>query len=152
MKRLATALFVSALLPSVGCIISRDSDNRDKGDFGVPDAGLAPVTGSLNVTWALEPGCPNGTDAAVVRTMEVTTQTMTADIFDCTAGAGTVSDLPAGTYLVWVDIEDQGQTTLLAQSLSVEDVSIVDFGDVLNVDIPQFPANEGAAPRGPRRG
>lgn len=111
-KLLVSALMLVATSQAIGCILVSDDDD----------------TGSASVTWAtLTAGedsvarpaaCPAGATSAVIFALPSGETEPFEDRYLCADGAGTVSDLPAGTYTVWVRLTDNSLVTRYAESSS----------------------------------
>lgn len=111
----------------------------------IVDDGGAP--GFLDVQWTLTEGpdniplqgCVEGITAEVIAE-DVDTGQQYIDLYDCSAGAGITSSLPAADYDVWVNVyngENVSNADLIAQS-GFSRVSIID-GETVPVDF-EFPA------------
>jgi hypothetical protein len=128
MNKLAiTALLVGGLFQATGCIITTD-DGGDEAAF-------------FDVAWAVSPGCPDGGAAQVVA-LDVNTQQMFTNVYDCIDGAGVTNPVPLGDYQVWVEIRSNDLATLFAQSLAVN-ASVTLDGETAVVDVPSFPLDDG---------
>lgn len=133
MKNLVFApLLCGTLLQmSVGCVVVSDD--------GAP--------GFLDVQWTLTEGpnstpfqgCAEGITAEVVAE-DIDTGQQYTDLYDCSAGAGITSMLPAADYDVWVNVyngENVTNADLIAQS-GFTRISIID-GETVQIDF-EFPA------------
>ena len=107
---------------AMGCVISDDS-----------------ATAHIRATWTIRTladpdiGCRPGFDTATVNNQAVDSNgnavgPLIEDKFDCAAGGGTTSALPADTYETWIEIQDHGGGQTNAQSTPA-------FVDVTDVDL-----------------
>jgi hypothetical protein len=103
---------------------------------------------TIDATWSLRNDqaaatCPDGATTATIyaRHNGATADDVQtySDIFDCASGAGEATDIPDGTYHVWVELTDDSGATLYARSeeadltLSGGDTTAADFTiDVAN--------------------
>jgi hypothetical protein len=78
------------------------------GEFGV-----VLDMGWLDVAWNVDPNCGSGVTAEVVSELEGGITYI--DLYDCVDGDGITAPLPAGDYLLWVNILDVGDNRI-AQS------------------------------------
>jgi hypothetical protein len=101
-------------IPDAG---NADAEMVDAGD--VPDADTTPA--QVDVSWTIvdngaPAACPAGATDAVITSLRQGDTTPYVDIYDCTALAGTVSDLPPGSYQIWIDLTDSTGVDLYAES------------------------------------
>ena len=125
MKKLVlTSLIALAASQSAGCIIESGDDTEDA---------------RISATWQLRSEannttapCPPGYTTAALYNQPVdangnNTGPVIIDLFDCAAGSGTSAPLPPTLYLTWVEIADDNNTNVFAQSLSAYvDVTVSD--------------------------
>lgn len=127
MNKLAlSALMIGGLFQATGCIIT--TDNGDE-------------VGSFDVAWSTDGACPDGAAAEII-SLDVTTQERFTDIYNCSDGAGVTAGLPLGLYDVWVEITSADGNSLFAQSNAVQG-SLTRDGDLLPINVPAFPINDG---------
>jgi hypothetical protein len=126
MKNLVlTSLIALAASQAAGCIITSGDDT---GEDAV-----------ISATWALrseasgtEAPCPPGFNTAALYNQPVDANGNDVgepfiDLFDCARKSGTSAPLPPTTYLTWVEITNDNNTSLYAQSLSAYvDVTLED--------------------------
>jgi hypothetical protein len=127
MKRFVLASLIALTVSqAAGCIITSGDD--DGGDFAL-----------ITATWKVRseasnsdvPCPPNGTTAALynqpVDAAGNNAGPVIIDLFNCSAGAGTSDPLPPTTYLTWIELANDTNTSRYAQSLSA-------FVDVTTTD------------------
>lgn len=132
MKKLVyAALLLGGLSQATGCIITSSDDD---GPGGGPGGGGGDTAG-LGVAWSLDPGCPAGATTIRIAADDGSGALPFEDLTDCSAeGVFDVTDLPLGTYDVWIEvIDDDG--ALFAQS-GIETVVLDVRGDI--VEVPEF--------------
>lgn len=128
MNKLAlSALMIGGLFQATGCIITSDSNDNSFGFF--------------DVAWSTDGACPAGA-AAYVISQNRTTNERVEDIFNCTDGSGVTAGIVLGDYDVWVEITSTDGATLFAQSSAITS-SLTRDGNIVTVDLPIFPMNEG---------
>ena len=119
MNKLAlSALMTCGLFQATGCIITTD-DGFDSGSF--------------SVTWGSDAECPAGAAAEII-SLNVVTQEVFSDIYNCTDGSGTTAALPLGDYDVFIDVTDADGTTVFGQSF-LQTASLNFDGDFVSVDL-----------------
>lgn len=113
MKKLVkSALLLGVLSQAAGCIFVTD----DGGE-----------TATIDVAWTLEDGgCDGPVNTATINALLDGDSTPYKDIYDCADGGGVTSDLPLGSYTVWVDLTDGSGGQLMAQSESYETDLVTD--------------------------
>lgn len=122
MKNLVlSALLFAGLTQAAGCIIVADDTTGDG-------------TGDVNVSWSLLSSdingniiaapCPVGGDTVQIISQRGNDAPFT-DTFFCADGGGIADRLPAGQYLVWIQITDSAGVTKFAES-SAFPVTVVD--------------------------
>jgi hypothetical protein len=119
MKRLIlSALVLGAASQAAGCIIVSDDD-----PVGNADVGWALLTADGNGN-PVTANCPQGANTAKVFSLRDGDAVGDAfiDKFNCQDGAGLATDLPTGNYLIWVQLTDNAETTLFAESGSIQAV------------------------------
>lgn len=106
MKKLVmSALVLGAASQAAGCIFVTDDGDE---------------VAAIDVAWTLSGGgCDAEVNTATINAQLAGDSTPYKDIYDCTAGSGTIADLPLGTYTVWVDLTDTNGDTLYSQSEAV---------------------------------
>jgi hypothetical protein len=113
MKNLVlSALLFAGLTQAAGCIIVADDTSGDG-------------TGDVTVSWSLKSsdasgnviaaGCPAGGDTVQIIAQRGDDLPFT-DTFFCSDGAGVADRLPAGNYLVWIQITDGSGVQKFAES------------------------------------
>src|SRR5262245_27855991 len=101
MKKLVmSALMLGAFSLSTGCIFVSDDTGDDTGDDVIEGVG------TLDVTWAISPGCQPGTGASVTIVSDNGFDEPFEDTYDCDDGGGLAEDLPLGDYDVWLVVEN----------------------------------------------
>lgn len=127
MKQLVLASLIAvAASQAAGCIITSGDDDGGESAF-------------ISATWQLRSEatgqtatCPPGFDTAALYNRPVDANgnfigEAYIDLFDCPAGAGTSAPLPPGLYLTWLEIANNNNTQVYAQSLSAYvDVTVSD--------------------------
>lgn len=117
MKRLLASLL---LLAACG----DPSPTPESPDAGIdPDAEVSDLNGTIDVAWQLQDDgdpatCPAGATTAAVHVLLEGDSEAYVDLYNCADLAGSVADIPAGEYDVWVDLTDDSGVTLYAQSES----------------------------------
>ncbi|MDB4955350.1 MAG: hypothetical protein JWO36_2919 [Myxococcales bacterium] len=99
-------------------------------------------TATVSATWTLRTAdvgtatghnvsCPPGFDTAALYNQEISPTTGAnigqpfIDLFNCSAGQGSATELPPGLYQTWVEIANTNNTSVYAQSLSADvDVTV----------------------------
>jgi hypothetical protein len=108
---------------AAGCIITTND----------PDDARVSATWTLrSLSTGTTATCPPGFNTAALYNQEVTSAgtpigSPIIDLFDCAAGAGTSAPLPPALFLTWVEITNDNNTQLYAQSTSAYvDVTVSD--------------------------
>jgi hypothetical protein len=111
----------------------------DGSDSGVAHVGASwTIKDSPQDTGTL--ACPAGYDTAALVNQPIDSAGNNAgspivDLFDCAAGQGTSADLPAATYLTWIQITDASGSNVYAKTvparLDVTDVDLTYNADIL---------------------
>jgi hypothetical protein len=110
------------LLPLLLASACGGSSTGDEPDAAVAaDADTSPAR--VDVTWHIVSNeapadCPAGATTATIYAQRLGDAEPFADIYDCSAGAGSATDLPAGDYTIWIELTDDGGATLYAESES----------------------------------
>lgn len=116
MKNLVLASLIALTASqAAGCIITSGDDSEDA-FIGAKWTLRSEATNSTAT-------CPPGFNTAALYNQPVDSAGNDAgpvivDLFDCAAGAGTSAPLPPTTYLTWVEIANDNNTQVYAQSLS----------------------------------
>ncbi len=127
MKRIVLASLIAlAASQAAGCVITSGDDDGGEDAF-------------ISATWKLrseatnsDATCPPGFTTAALYNQPIDANGNNAgqvfiDLFNCEANAGTSAPLPPTTYLTWVEITNDNNTSVYAQSLSaVVDVTVSD--------------------------
>jgi hypothetical protein len=119
-------LIALAASQAAGCVITSGDDDGGEDAF-------------ISATWKLrseatnsDATCPPGFTTAALYNQPIDANGNNAgqvfiDLFNCEANAGTSAPLPPTTYLTWVEITNDNNTSVYAQSLSaVVDVTVSD--------------------------
>jgi hypothetical protein len=99
---------------AAGCIITTND----------PDDARVSATWTLrSISTGTTATCPPGFNTAALYNQEVTSAgtpigSPIIDLFDCAAGAGTSAPLPPALFLTWIEITNDNNTQLYAQSTS----------------------------------
>lgn len=121
MKKLVmSALALGALSQAAGCIFVSDDDDPDPGNA------------SVDATWTLTGGDCGVADTVSINALRAGDTQPYRDLYDCVDGAGVATDLPPGSYEVWLDFTESNGDILWAQSAAVQLTLL--GGDVLEAD------------------
>jgi hypothetical protein len=126
MKRFVLASLIAlAASQAAGCIITAGDDTGD-------DAFISATWKLRNEATNSDATCPPGFDTAALYNQPVdaagnNTGPVIIDLFNCAAFSGTSAPLPPTTYLTWIEIANNNNTSVYAKSLSAPvDVTVSD--------------------------
>lgn len=115
MKKLVISALLLGALQATGCIFVSDDTGDD-----VPGG-----TATINASWVVldddveNAACPPGATTAALNSHLSGRTDPYVDLFDCEDLAGSATELPLGSYTVWIDFTDTSGSTLFAQSEAV---------------------------------
>jgi hypothetical protein len=124
MTKLALATVMATLVShAAGCVIDTTDRPPGGGGGGVDVATISARWSLRNMIDGSTSRCPSGFDTVQLLAQAIDSNgdpvdEPAADLFDCNARSGVMTDLPPDVYQVWIEVLSRDRTQLYAQSLS----------------------------------